>query len=342
MGEKAEARASATVNDLCDRYIEDHLPRKRERSQEDDKLRIKRAIRPMIGNRKVAAVAHADVDKLHRDMKTTPYEANRVLSLLSKMFNLAVKWGLRADNPCRGVERFPEHRRNRYLAPAELQRLTEALAAYPEVRANRERKRLGPKVQPETLSAARRMGKAVADVVRLCLLTGCRRGEALAATWAQFDLESGIWTKPAATTKTNTEHRVPLSDAAVLLLRGMSAEAKSDEADTSEPVHVFPDETGESHLTEIKRGWQDLRRAAAIPDVRLHDLRHTYASILVSAGASLPMIGALLGHTQPSTTARYAHLFADPLRAMTNEVGHVVSGAASADVVQHPKSETGA
>lgn len=306
LAEKVAVRTAPTVADLAKRYIEDYLPRKRPSAWGNDTAMIAKIIKPKLGARKVAAVTHADVDKFHRDLSKTPYRANRVVSLLSKMFSLAVRWGWRADNPVRGIDRFPEAKRTRYLSVEEIGRLTKALGEYKDQKA--------------------------ANVVRLCLLTGCRRGEALGATWDTFDLDGGVWTKPGATTKQKTLHRVPLSEAAVMLLKGIREVAPK--GDNGDPVsrYTFPGRAPDAPLTEIKTAWAALRKAARIPDVRLHDLRHTYASILASAGASLPMIGALLGHTQANTTQRYSHLFDDPLRKMANEVGHVVNGTKPAQV----------
>ena len=307
LAERVAVRKAPTIADLADRYIEDHLPRKRPSSQRDDRAMIAKIIRPKLGSRKVAAVSHADIDKLHRDLKGTPYRANRVLALISKMFSLAVRWGWRADNPCRGVERNHEEKRTRYLTAEEIGRLTKALDEYPDRRP--------------------------ADAVRLCLLTGCRISEALGAPWDQFDLETGHWVKASAQTKQKTEHRAPLSEAAVVLLkRVLEAAPKADDGSPVSPW-VFPGKVPDAHLFDIKTPWNAIRKAAGIADVRLHDLRHTYASILASAGASLPMIGALLGHTQPATTARYTHLFDDPLRKLTDQVGHVVNGTKPAEVV---------
>ncbi len=301
LADRVKLRTAPTVTDLADRYIDEYLPRKRPSSQAGDKAMVAKIVKPKLGARKVAAVTHADIDALHRAMKPTPYQANRVLALVSKMFNLAIRWGWRADNPCRGVERYPEEKRTRYLSVEEIGRLTRALDEYPDQRP--------------------------ANVVRLCLLTGCRSGEAFGATWDQFDLDAGQWVKPGATTKQKTEHHVPLSAAAVVLLKGIRHAAFAD------GQWVFPGREPDAHLFDIRGPWQAIMKAAGIEGVRLHDLRHTYASILASAGASLPMIGALLGHTQPATTARYTHLFDDPLRKMTDEVGHVVTGTKPAEVV---------
>jgi integrase len=211
------------------------------------------------------------------------------------MFSLAVRWEMRDDNPARGIERNNEEKRNRYLVGDELRRLTEALAAYP--------------VQMS------------ANAIRLLLLTGARRGEVLAARWDQLDLDAGIWVKPSSHTKQKREHRIPLSAGARLLLVEIKASAGSSE-------FLFPSAQGTAgHLTDIKRAWASICRLAGLTGVRTHDLRHSYASMLASSGLSLPVIGALLGHTQASTTQRYSHLFDDPLRATTDRVGAIVAAA---------------
>ena len=132
--------------------------------------------------------------------------------------------------------------------------------------------------------------------------------------WAHLDLEAGVWVKPSAHTKQKKSHRVPLSAPARQLLAALPQ--------TSE--YVFPGRI-EGHRVEIKNDWASICKAAKLEGVRVHDLRHSYASFLASAGLSLPIIGALLGHTQTQTTARYAHLFDDPLRAATERVGAIVS-----------------
>ena len=176
------------------------------------------------------------------------------------------------------------------------------------------------------------MGTKAANVVRLCLLTGCRVGEALGASLDQFDLSAGVWTKPSAETKQKSEHRVPLGKAAVMLVKDILASLPMDQDGKPEGPYLFPGRTPDAPMDNLKRDWAMIRKAADIEDVRVHDLRHTHASMLASAGASLPMIGALLGHTQPATTARYAHLFADPLRKAADEVGNIVTGKPSAEV----------
>ena len=300
--ERAEERSAPTVSDLIDRYRNEHLPRKRERSRREDESLIAQWIAPELGNRKVSDLRYNDIERFHRKITTTgtPVRANRAVALLSKMFSLAVRWEMRADNPVSYIERNPEERRNRYLAGDELARLTEALASYPN--------------------------QAAANIIRLLLLTGARRGEILGARCDQFDLAEGVWTKPAAFTKQNRLHRVPLSGPARQLLAEIKAAADSDGSRFAPSPFVFPARTAVGHMVELKASWRTICRAARLDGVRVHDLRHSYASILASAGLSLPVIGALLGHTQPGTTARYAHLFDDPLRAATERVGAIVTG----------------
>ena len=297
-GEKNAVRSAPTINDLIERWREEHAPKLRPRNRQENERLVRQWIVPELGNRRVAELRYADIAALHTRITTkrgTPYRANRVLALLSKMLSLAVIWEMRADNPARGIERNHEERRYRYLSLEELTQLIGALALHPN--------------------------QTAANVVRLLLLTGARKGEVLGARWDHFDLETGTWTKPSAHTKANREHRIPLSAPARQLLSELKATAAVS-------PFVFPaGSKGNGPLSEIRADWDALCSAAKLSGVRVHDLRHTYASVLASAGLSLPIIGALLGHTQPSTTARYAHLFDDPLRAATERVGAIVTAA---------------
>ncbi len=302
LGQRIEAREAPTVADMCQRFEDEHLPKLRASTAAEYRSMTERYIKPAMGNKKVSAISFDDVDALHRRITKAGkiYRANRTLAVLSKMFSLAIRWKWRADNPAKDIERNQEIKRHRYLTGEELARLTLALAEHDDQQA--------------------------ANIIRLLLLTGARRGEVLAARWDQFDLEAGTWTKPGATTKQKTEHRVPLSAHARQLLTELRA---YDE-------YVFPGR-GSDHRVDIKRNWAAICKAANITGARIHDLRHTYASVLASAGLSLPIIGALLGHTQAQTTQRYSHLFDDPLRAATERVGSIVMGGKSAEVVKFRK-----
>jgi integrase len=301
VGEQEDSRAAPTVADLCARFERDYLPRNRPTTQRVYRQQIHTDILPAFGRTKVAAVSHSDVDAFHHRLSArAPTHANRTVAVLSRMFSLAIRWGWRIDNPCKGVERNQENKRHEYLTGAQISRLSEALAKLED--------------------------KAAANAVRLLLLTGARRGELLAAKYADVNLEAGVWTKPGATTKQRTEHRVPLSAAAVQLLTEMRAQAADD------AEWIFPARGG-GHRPHINEAWIRLRKAAKLPGVRLHDLRHTYASTLASAGLSLPVIGSLLGHSTPTTTHRYAHLFDDPLRQATERASAIITGKTPAEIV---------
>jgi integrase len=249
-------------------------------------------ILPRLGNRKVAAVSSHEIIRLRNSLEDRPYKANRVLSLLGKMFSIALKQRWREDNPARDVARFPEEKRDRWLSIDELSRLTEALDQHPN--------------------------QSTANAIRLLILTGSRRSEVLSATWNQFDFELGMWTKPSAHTKQKRTEHVPLGAAALSLLSQMH----KIEGESS---YLFPGNKPGSHLVEIKRFWSSVCRTADIENARLHDLRHTFASHLVSSGHSLPLVGRLLGHTQPQTTQRYSHIADDPLREAADRFGKMLT-----------------
>jgi integrase len=301
-------RGAKTVADLCDRFILEYLPRKRAKTVREYKAAIETWIRPAMKHAKVAAVVFADVDDLHRSITKTgqrgrgaPYVANRTVAVLSRMFNQAIRWGWRPDNPARGIERNQEAKRQRYLSPAEIAALSEALVEHED--------------------------RQAADIVRLLMLTGSRKTEVLSMRWQDLELEAGAWTKPSSHTKQKTEHRVPLSAPAKQLLNELRSKAKAG------AEFVFPGRS-HGHRIEFKRAWSEMCGVAGIASVRVHDLRHTYASVLASAGLSLPVIGALLGHTQPATTARYMHLLDDPMRQATERVGAIVNGRPLGEVVR--------
>lgn len=307
---RQELAASPTLQQLFDDYLERYAkPQKREKSWRQDQANFQRHVSNSLKRRFVAEVTGRDIEDIHRAMAATPYAANRMLALLSTMFNLAVKWRWRTDNPCKGVSRNQEHRRERMMTPEELRTFLAALQNY------------------ETNATRKSLAKSVVNALRLLLLTGARRNEVLSATWDQFNLSEGIWIKPSSHTKQRKTHRIPLSAPAVALLTAMQ-ENRCDSR------YLFPAHRGDSgHMRDPRSSWNTIRSNAGLSDFRIHDLRHSFASFLASSGQSLPIIGALLGHTQAQTTARYAHLLDDPLRAATARVGMIVDrqGEASQD-----------
>jgi integrase len=301
LGDIEALREAPTVGELCDRFLAEHVTRKRPSTARAYAQIVDLHLRPALGSLKVEALTFADCDGLHRRMTRDrgAHIANRAIAVLSKMLNLAIRWGMRSDNPTRGIERNPEGKRKRYLTGDELARLITALDAHTD--------------------------RQTADIVRLLTLTGARRGEVLAARWADIDLKAGVWTKPGSTTKQKTDHVTPLSPAAIEMLSAIRAAQAGPHRAVGE--FVFPSHAGGGHVTDIKKGWRSICKAAGIEGLRVHDLRHSFASMLVSDGASLPLIGALLGHSNPTTTARYSHLYDDPLRAAVGRVGAAIAAA---------------
>ena len=230
-------------------------------------------------------------------MRETPGAANRTLSLISKMLNLAEKWGLRPDhsNPSRHVERYAERNLERFLSAEEMGRLGDALT-----KAERTQTEL-----PSAIAA-----------LRLLAFTGCRLSEILTLRWDQVDLERTC----IRLTESKTGAKVVyLSPPAIEVLNGI------ERSDTN--IWVIAGAKPGAHLVNLRKPWHRLRARAGLDDVRLHDLRHSFASVGAARGLSLPMIGALLGHRQSKTTERYAHLADDPLRAANNAIGAHIADA---------------
>jgi len=290
VAEKRSAREVTTVRDLANTYLETHAePKKRPRSVKMDRALLSRIILPSLGSRLVGEVTHADLQRLHNSLSDTPYQANRALALLSKMFELSIRWNWRSSNPVKGIPRFTEEKRYRWLSDDELQRLWEALDNQPN--------------------------QVAANAVRFQLLTGARIGEVLSAKWQDFDMARGVWVKPSHHTKQKRTEHLPLSRASVVLLEAMGEHRLVDNA------HVFPGRIPGQPIKDLKRFWKTVTTAADLRDYRRHDNRHTHASHLVSSGHSLAVVGRLLGHTNPVTTHRYAHLAGDPLRVATETIG---------------------
>lgn len=262
-------------------------------------LLLNNHVLPILGDKRLLDIRRFDIEDMHhRISRSYPVAANRAVSLCSAVFSTAERWGMLTDNPATKIERNTEEGRERYLTADEIARLQAALDRSP--------------------------AQDSADVVRLLLLTGARVGEVLAMRWEHVDLDTGLWIKPAATTKQKRIHRVPLSPSAVAVLtrrRETEGAKRRRRGDTS--PWVFPGTGADGHMTTIRTFWTAVCRRAGIEGVRVHDVRHTFASLLVSSGESLPVVGALLGHTQAKTTSRYAHLQDDALRAAAGRVADI-------------------
>ncbi len=300
-------RQSTTITDLGKRFLEQHVAVRCKRSTQSEYRRaVELFITPFFKTQRVRGVNSADVADFHSSLSKIPYQANRALGVLRKMMNLAEVWGLRDkhSNPCEDIEKYPEVKRERFLSKGELKALGEALTAY------------------ET--TGRESLYAVA-AFRLLLLTGCRLGEIQTLKWSYVELDAGELRLPDSKTGAKVVH---LGASAVTILRGIPR--------LPDNPHVIAGKKPGSYLTDLQRPWRKIRETAGLDDVRIHDLRHTFASGGVALGEGLPMIGKLLGHTQVQTTARYAHLASDPVKAAATKIADSLAAAL------HPPSDSGA
>ena len=248
---------------------------------------------PKLGKKKLEDITRGDIAKLHHSLSKTPYQANRVLAVMSALFMKAEAWGLRADgsNPCRHIERFPEKGRERMLNDDEFVRLNEALDRY--------------------------NGRLyVVAAIRLLLFTGCRLDEVLTLRWDDVDFDRAEIRLRDSKTGARV---VQLAPPAVDLLAALPRELANP--------HVIPGLKAGRSLVNLQKPWRAIREVAGLKDVRLHDIRHSFASVAASNGQSLLMIGKMLGHTQAATTQRYAHLQSDPLKQATADVAARIASA---------------
>ena len=268
-----------SVADLGARYLEKHVAvRCKPKTAKTARTVVNRHIVPALGGLALAAVERKHVTELHQGLCGTPAMANMVVDTLSHMYTLAEGWGMIAEgvNPCRSVAKYPARRRERFLTEAEFERLGRVLD------------------EAEDRGGA---SPGAVATIRLLMLTGCRKNEILTLRWEDVDLGAGELTLADAKTGPRT---VPLPPSAVGLLAGMPCKPDNP--------WVIPGHKPGTHMNDIDGAWQTVRARARLDDVRIHDLRHSYASRALALGESLPMIGKLLGHSQVETTARYAHL----------------------------------
>ena len=331
------ARKALTVAAVAERFDAEHIAvRLKPSTAEEYRRNLRRFILPALGRLKVTDVTRADVARLHHEFRDTPYQSNRNLEIISKMFNLAEMWGLRPDgsNPRRHIKKYPEVKRERYLSPVELAALGEALT----------------RAESEGLA-----DEYAIAAIRLLIFTGCQLNEIMTLRWDDVD-EAGHCLR-LSDTKTGARV-VHLGQPALDVLAGITRQLgnpwvicgripRSRRTDLQPPwqrmrkratVRLWARAAGSEEATLVERLERDLGREptydeclaeaegrhlelrAGLADVRIHDLRHSFASGAVALGESLPMIGKLLGHTQVQTTARYAHLAADPVKAAAERV----------------------
>ena len=292
----ARREAEPSMADLGRRFLEEYVPVHCKPSTREEYSRsVRLFVDPVIGELRVPEVQRKDIAALHHGLRDKPYQANRTLGVLSKMFSLAEVWGWRPDgsNPCRHVKRYKEHKRERFLSPEETERLGQVLRDVEE-----------------------EMPSAVA-AFRLLLLTGCRMSEIRDLRWEY--VKDDCIELPDAKTGGRV---VPLGPEARAVLSAIPR-------DEDNPWVIAGRLPG-SHLTDLQRPWRRIRKQAGLEGVRIHDLRHSFASRALALGESLTMIGKLLGHTQVQTTARYAHLARDSIQTaaarITGSIGENLLG----------------
>ncbi len=270
-------RETPSVADICDRFMKEYVPTHCKKSTEKEyKRAMDLFIKPTIGPRKITDISRSDIAKLHHDYRAKPYQANRTLGVLSVMFNQCEIWGLRPDgsNPCRHVKKYREEKRERFLDAEELRTLWQTLKACEEDGS-------------ESVAAC--------NAFRLLILTGCRLSEIQKLKWSYIKPD-GIYLPDS---KTGAK-RVVIGESVRTLL-GSIKPIKGN-------PYVIPGTVKEQFLTDLQKPWRRIRKKAGLDDVRIHDLRHSFASFALAHGATLVEIGKLLGHNQVQTTARYAHL----------------------------------
>ena len=313
--EKRAAKADITVRELCDRYMTDGVHSKKQSTLEMDQSRIERHVKPLLGRKRVKAVTKSDVQRFVRDVaegksakdvktgprgrsivKGGPGVANRTLGMLGAIFEFAIVEGLRPDNPARGVKKFKEGRPARFLSNDEIARLGEAL---------REEEQNGGNIF------------AVA-AIRLLLLTGCRKQEILKLRWDEVDIGGGFLRLADSKTGAKPVH---LAAPARALLSELPRVADN-------PFVIVGSNPG-GHLVGLQKIWNRVRGAAGLDDVRLHDLRHSFASVGARSGESLLVIGKVLGHATQAATGRYAHLSDDPVKSAAEVISSSISNSLS-------------
>ena len=321
IAERRAAREVRTFGNVAEDFMRLHVAAKRKgRTDEEYGRTLRLHILPAIGSKRILDVRRVDVAKLHGKLADTPYQANKALALVSAIWNWAARHDevALAGNPARGIERYPEHGRERFLTSDELARLGEALVEGETIGLPYEvdETKANAKHAPKADKRRAKLDPFAAAAIRLVILTGARFREILHTKWEHVDIERGVIFLPDSKTGRKP---VYLSAAALEVLAGLPRIEGNP--------HIIPGEKTGQPRADLKKPWAAVIKAAGLQGMRIHDLRHSFASFGAGASLGLPIIGKLLGHSQAATTLRYAHLDADPLRRAVDTIGATISAA---------------
>jgi integrase len=316
--ERTLANSTMPIAELVELFITEHVkPKRKARTAAGYEAILNSYLAPKYGKRAADQISAAEIAQVHLSLRDRPYQANRLVAVIASMYGFAAHRGIvpRGLNPARGIERFRESARERFLGIEELNRLGETLRAaeadglpWPEIDEPKS-KHLVRKESRRTI-----FSPEVVLAIRLLMFTGARLREILTLEWSDFDFERGLINLRDSKTGRKT---IVMSAATIALLK--DRERRS--------AFVIPGADIGRSRSDLKKPWRAIQRHAGLDGVRIHDLRHTFASIGAGASLGLPIVGKLLGHSQPATTARYAHLDTDPLRRASNTIGDHLTAA---------------
>jgi integrase len=319
--QRRQARAVQTFAQISAEFMELHVrPKRKPRTYDSYRTMLKKHVHPAIGSKRIAAVSRGDVVKLHAGLSGTPGAANRVVELISAVWNWAAKRDIVSftDNPVKGLERNPERKCERFLSSAEFARLGEALERAEKSGLNYDvdLSKATAKHAAKPENRVRKIDPYAMEAIRLLLLTGARLREILHLKWDYIDLERGIVHLPDSKTGRKP---IYLSSAALAILTRLPVQRGNP--------YVIVGGKDNAPRSDLKKPWAAITKEAGLTGVRLHDLRHSFASVGAGASLGLPILGKLLGHSNPATTQRYAHLDADPMRRAVNTIGELINAA---------------
>ncbi len=326
--ERAKARTEPTLAQVCDLYLVEGCDTKKASTIATDRGRVERHIKSLLGRKRISEITRGDVERFMRDVakgKTAADErtkprgraiveggkgtATRTVGLLGGIMSFAVSRQLRTDNPVRGVKRYPDKKGETFLSAADLAKVGAALAELESEGAN-----------PSAIA-----------VIRLLAFTGARKSEIASLKWSELDIERGYLRLGDSKT-----------GAKVIPIGAPAREVLATWHIIDESPYVFPASSGDGHFQGVERVWAKVRTRAGFPKLRLHDLRHSFASIGLARGDALPIIGAILGHADIKTTSRYAHLADDPVQTAADAISRTIESALSgrsAEVVSFTRQE---